>query len=122
MPSSDALSDGRIKTERTQVTGQQALDICSNIKCYTYDREDLNQRRIGCIADEVQAVMTSTLPAVEHVIGSTMAKPGDMDYQEYLTLDYSRCVSPICAAEGELKKQVEELTSQVSQRRKPELK
>ena len=71
VPSSDALSDGRIKTERKQVSGQEALDICSSINCYSYVRQDLNQRRMGCIADEVKAVMASELPEVENVTGST---------------------------------------------------
>ena len=65
VPSGDVLSDGRIKTERELVSGQQALDICSQINCYTYDRQDLKQRRVGCIADEVKAVMTAALPQVE---------------------------------------------------------
>ena len=86
----NVLSDGRIKTERELVSGQQALDICSQINCYTYDREDLKQRRVGCIADEVKAVMEAALPQVENVTGSTMASPGDMERGEFLTMDYSR--------------------------------
>ena len=92
--------------------------MCITIERYTYDRADMNQRRMGCIADEVQEVMTSELPEVENVIGSTMHKPGDMEYQEYLTLDYSRLVAPLCAAVCELKKQVEELKNQVATKRK----
>ena len=117
-PSTDVLSDGRIKTERVEVTGQQALDICSNIKCYTYDRADLNQRRIGCIADEVKETMTSVLPQFENLTGSTMASPGDMDYQEFLTLDYSRLTAPLCAAITELRKEVAELKQLQSTRKK----
>ena len=118
VPTSDSLSDGRIKTERVEVTGQQALDMCSNIKCYTYDRADLNQRRIGCIADEVKETMTSVLPQVENLTGSTMASPGDMDYQEFLTLDYSRLTAPLCAAITELRKEVAELKQLQSTRTK----
>ena len=42
-----------------------------------------------------------------------MAKPGDLGYQEYLTLDYSRLVAPLCAAVGELRNQRAELKLQV---------
>ena len=100
VPSSDALSDGRLKTARTQVPGERALDMCSIINCYCYDREDLNQRRVGCIADEVREVMTSALPEVQNVTGSTMHKPGDSPYQEYLTLDYSRLGSATLRGSG----------------------
>ena len=117
-PSNDSLSDGRIKTEREQVSGQQALDICSAINCYTYDRADLNQRRIGCIADEVKETMTSVLPQVQNLTGSTMASPGDMEYQEFLTLDYSRLTAPLCAAITELRKEVAELKQQLQPKRK----
>jgi len=111
----DVLSDGRIKTERELVSGQQALDICSQINCYTYDRVDVNQRRVGCIADEVRDVMAAALPQVENVVGSTMASPGDMERGEFLTMDYSRLTSLLCGAVGELKKQVAELKAQVQQ-------
>ena len=100
------------------MSGQKALDICSGIQCYTYNREDLNQRRLGCIADEVKAVMASELPEVQNVTGSTMHKPGDLPYQEYLTMDYSRLTAPLCAAVSELRNQVAELKLQVSQLQK----
>ena len=95
------------------MSGQQALDICSSINCYTYDREDLNQRRMGCIADEVEAALASELPEVQNVVGSTMAKPGDMGYGEFLTLDYARLVAPLCAAVGELRREVAALSARL---------
>ena len=115
----DVLSDGRIKTEREQVSGQQALDICSQINCYTYDRDDINQRRVGCIADQVRDVMAAELPQVENVVGSTMASPGDMERSEFLTLDYSRLTSLLCGAVGELSRQVSELNARVLELEKP---
>ena len=102
------------------MSGQKALDICSSIQCYTYDREDLNQRRLGCIADEVKATMASELPEIENVTGSTMAKPGDMDYQEYLTLDYSHLVAPLCASVGQLRREINELRQKVQELEQPE--
>ena len=114
----DVLSDGRIKTERELVSGQQALDICLQINCYTYDRVDINQRRVGCIADEVKAVMEAALPQVEKLTGSTMASPGDMERGEYLTMDYSRLTALLCGAVGELSRQVAELKQQLPTKRK----
>ena len=111
----DVLSDGRIKTERELVSGQQALDICSQINCYTYDRDDINQRRVGCIADEVKAVIAAELPQVENLVGSTMASPGDMERGEFLTMDYSRLCAPLCAAVGELRNQVAALSARAQE-------
>ena len=79
----------------------------------------MNQRRMGCIADEVKQVMTSELPAVQNVTGSTMAKPGDLPYQEYLTMDYSRLVAPLCAAVGQLRKEIDELKQNMQELKKP---
>ena len=96
--------------------GQQALQNCSSINCYTYDRTDLQtQRRVGCIADEVKAVMAAELPQVENLVGSTMASPGDMDRGEFLTMDYSRLCAPLCAAVGELRNQVAALSARVQE-------
>ena len=70
---------------------------------------------MGCIADEVKQVMASELPEVENATGSTMAKPGDLPYQEYLTLDYSRLVAPLCAAVGQLRTEIDELRQKVQE-------
>ena len=98
--------------------GSRRYTICSSINCYTYDREDLKQRRVGCIADEVKAVMEAALPQVENVVGSTMASPGDKERDEYLTMDYSRLTAILCGAVGELSKQVSELKAQQQQQTK----
>ena len=74
---------------------------------------------MGCIADEVQAVMSSELPAVQNVVGSTMAKPGDMEYGEFLTLDYARLVAPLCAAVGELRREVAALSARLQKFESP---
>ena len=72
---------------------------------------------MGCIADEVQAAMALALPEVQNVTGTTMAKPGDLPYGVYQTMDYARLVAPLCAAVGELKNQVTELKLQVQKRK-----
>ena len=56
--------------------------------------------------------MEAALPQVENVVGSTMASPGDMERDKYLTMDYSRLTSLLCGAVGELSKQVTELKAQ----------
>ena len=84
------------------------------INGYTDDRTDLqNQRRVGCIADEVKAVMEAALPQVENLTGSPMASPGDMERGEILTMNYSRLTALPGGAVGELSKQVSELKQQV---------
>ena len=42
-----ALSDKRLKEEITSVSGTQALSVLSQIQGCTYEREDLDQRRLG---------------------------------------------------------------------------
>ena len=49
-----SLSDARLKEEVTSVSGAQALSVLSSIQGCTYERPDLQQRRLGLIADEVE--------------------------------------------------------------------
>ena len=119
VPTSDALSDGRIKTAREERTGLQAIGSMRGIRGYTYDRDDLKQRRLGLIADEVQAAVASELPPVEHIVGSTMASPGeDMPYGPFLTLSYDRLTALLIPAVNELSKQVAELKLQLESKAK----
>ena len=62
--------------------------------------------------------METAMPQVENVVGSTMASPGDMGRDEYLTMDYSRLTALLCGAVGELSKQVSELKAQQQTKRK----
>ena len=48
-----SLSDARLKEEVTSVSGAQALSVLSQIQGCTYERPDLQERRLGLIADEV---------------------------------------------------------------------
>ena len=82
----NSLSDGRLKTEQTPVSGNQALSISSQIQAYTYDNEDLDQRRLGLIANEVASAI---IPLAIDTVTSTMWHQDD----QYKTLDYSRLVS-----------------------------
>ena len=55
----NSLSDPRLKTERTELSGQQAQNILKHIKSYTYERDDIGERRLGLSADEVESALNS---------------------------------------------------------------
>ena len=94
----NSLSDGRLKTERTDLSGQQAQNILKQIKSYTYERDDIGERRLGCIADEVESAIDQL--AIDNVVSSKWHKDG-----QHKTLDYSRLVSLLIPALNTLAKQ-----------------
>ena len=47
----NSLSDARPKDEVTSVSGAQALGVLGQIQACTYERKDLQERRLGLIAD-----------------------------------------------------------------------
>ena len=49
-----SISGAMLKTNQVLVSPEQALGVIGKIKAYTYGREDLQQRRLGLIADQVQ--------------------------------------------------------------------
>ena len=103
----NSLSDQRLKHHLDPVSGNQALSILSQIQAYTYDREDLDQRRLGLIANEVESAIDQL--AIDNVIGSKWHNDG-----KYKTLDYSRLVSLLIPALNTLAKRVEYLESKVN--------
>ena len=103
-----SLSDGRLKTERTEVSGQQAQNILNQIKSYTYSRSDILERRLGLIAQEVQSAVDQ-LAIDDHVVSSKWHND-----DHYKTLDYSRLVSLIIPAVNTLAKRVEDLESKLN--------
>ena len=96
----NSLSDTRLKSERTEISGQQAQNVLNQIKSYTYDRDELDQRRVGLIADEVGSAIGQL--AIDNVIGSKWHND-----DQYKTLDYSRLVSLLIPAVNTLAKRVE---------------
>ena len=54
----NSLSGARLKTEVAPVPGVQALDVLNQIQGCTYERADLDQRRLGLIDDEVEEACT----------------------------------------------------------------
>ena len=98
-----SLSDKRLKEEITSVSGAQALSVLSKIQGCTYERADLDQRRLGLIADNVEESITEL--AIDNVVGSKYHHDG----KEYKTLDYSRLVTLCIASINRLTQEVEDL-------------
>ena len=102
-----SLSDRRLKSEVTPVSGTQALDVLSQIQGCTYEREDLGQRRLGLIADEVEQAIAQI--SVDNVVGSKWH-----DGDEYKTLDYARLVSILIPAVNTLSARVKDLETKIN--------
>ena len=92
-----SLSDPRLKTERTELSGQQAQNRLKPIKLYAYERDDIGERRLGLIADEVG-------PAIEHLAIDSVVQSKRHKDDQYKTLDYSRLVSLLIPANNTLSK------------------
>ena len=85
----------------------QALSILSQIQGCTYEREDIGERRLGSIADEVESAIDQL--AIDNVVSSNFYKDN-----QYKTLDYSRLVSLLIPAVNTLAKRVEYLESKIN--------
>ena len=103
-----SLSDKRLKEEIDPVSGAQALDVLSQIQGCTYEREDLQQRRLGLIADEVEAAIVGL--GVDNVCGSKWHN-GDT----YRTLDYGRLVALLIPAVNNLSVRLREMEARVKE-------
>ena len=102
-----SLSDARLKNEVTSVSGTQALSVLSQIQGCTYERADLDQRRLGLIADQVEESITEL--GIDNVIGSKWH-----DGDEYKTLDYSRLVALLIPAVNALSARVKDLETKIN--------
>ena len=101
-----SLSDARLKNEVTSVSGTQALSVLSQIQGCTYERADLDQRRLGLIADQVEESITEL--GIDNVIGSKWH-----DGDEYKTLEYSRLVALLTPAVNALSAHVKGLETKI---------
>ena len=95
----------------TEVTGEQALGVLSNIQGQTYWREDLEERRLGLIADECETAIAEL--GVDNVVGSKF-----VGEEEYKTLDYSMLVTLLIPAVNDLAARVKELEMTTTKKRK----
>ena len=105
-----SLSDKKPKEEGTSVSGLQVLSVLSQIQGCTYEHPDLQQRRLGLIANEVEDAID--LLATDNVMGSKWH-----DGEQYETLDDSRVVAlliPAIPAANSLSARVNDLDSIVN--------
>ena len=89
------------------MSGAQALSVLSQIEACTYERTDLQQRRLGLIADEVEEAIDQL--AIDNVVGSKWH-----DGEDYKTLDYARLVALLIPAVNTLSARVKDLESKVN--------
>ena len=78
----------------------------------TYWREDLQERRLGLIADEVEDAVSEL--DIDNIIG-TMHGTFNGEADDYKTLDYSRLVSLLIPACNALSAQVTTLAARVQE-------
>ena len=101
-----SLSDARLKTNLTEVTGEQCLSTLAQIQPQTYDREDLQERRLGLIADQCQDALEGL--AIDNVVGErSWQVDGETDM--YKTLSYDRLVPLLIGAVNTLSARVQQL-------------
>ena len=103
----NSLSDERLKSERTEISGQQAQNVLNQIKSYRYDRDGIGERRLGCIADEVESAIDEL--AIDNVVSSKWHND-----DQYKTLGYSRLVSLLIPAVNTLANRVAYLESKLN--------
>ena len=110
-----SLSGARLKQSAEPINGTTALDIIAQCGGSVYTRIDTNEKRVGMIAQDVDAAIAGL--GVGNDSASKMTTPGDLPFDEYKTLDYSRIVALLCPAVTELKKEVAELKQQLQKRK-----
>ena len=103
-----SLSDARLNSEIIPVSGEQALGVLSQIQGCTYERIDMEQRRLGLIADGVEEAIEEL--AVDNVIGQKWHEG-----EEYKSLDYNRLVALLIPAVNSLSARVREMEAKVKQ-------
>ena len=100
----NSLSDAKLKSNQNLMTTEQALNVLGKIEAYTYGREDLQQRRLGLIADQVQDAIQEL--GIENAVSTKWHNDDN-----YKTLDYSRLCSLLIPAINELHQQIKALKS-----------
>ena len=101
-----SLSDARLKSNLTEVTGEQCSTTLAQIQPQTYDREDLQERRLGLIADQCADALEGL--AIDNVVGERRWQvDGETDI--YKTLSYDRLVPLLIGAVNTLSARVQQL-------------
>ena len=99
--------EATLKEGVTNASGDQTLSALSQIQGCTYERADLDQRRLGLVADEVEEAIDKL--AIDSVLGLRWHQGA-----EYKSLGYSRLVAPRIPAVKTLSLQVKDLQSKVN--------
>ena len=81
---------------------EQALGVLGKIKACTYDKQDLQQRRLGLVADQVQDAIQQL--GVDNVVSERWHNDDN-----YKTLDYAKLISLLIPANNELHQQIKDL-------------
>ena len=103
-----SLSDARLKTNLTEVTPEQCLNTLRHIKPQVYDRDDINERRLGLVADECEEALEKAGIEVDNIVGQRHWQvDGETDI--YKTLEYDRLVPLLIGAVNTLSARVEQL-------------
>ena len=103
-----STSDASIKDDAQVVSPAECRAIFDAVEVKRYLRTDLQQRRVGFIAQDVQAAAAGDFACL---VGSTLV-PGTGDSpasQELLTLDYARLTTVLWGAVKELSARVAQL-------------
>ena len=104
-----STSDASIKEDAETISPTECRAIFDAVEAKRYFRTDIGQRRVGFIAQDVQAAAAD--PDFACLVGSTLV-PGTGDSpasQELLTLDYARLTTVLWGVVKELSARVAEL-------------
>ena len=103
-----SLSGARLKTNLQEVSPEQCLNTLRLIKPQVYDRNDLNERRLGLVADECEEALEAAGIEVDNIIGQRHWQV-DGETDVYKTLEYDRLVPILIGAVNTLSARVEQL-------------
>lgn len=104
-----SFSDARLKDEVQPLPQSHCVDLVKSVEPKSYVRNDIegSGRRIGFIAQEIQAAATGDLSAI---IGEA---DGDHAADHYLTVDYPKLTTVLWSVCQNLLKRVEELENRL---------
>ena len=92
-----STSDSRIKENQEQVPHADCKRIFDAVEVKTYNRTDLDQQRVGFIAQDLDAVCTDEFACIVGRLKPTKqdATPQPENDDELLTVDYARLITVI---------------------------
>ena len=91
-----STSDTRIKTDQEQVPYDDCQQIFGNVEVTKYTRTDIEQPRVGFIAQDLDAVCKNEFACIVGRLQSTVLptdEVAEVQEEPLLTVDYSRLVT-----------------------------